>query len=172
MDKTALIIGRFQPIHLGHLSLIERYYKAGYSIKIGIGSSEANCSKLNPLSAAERKRQVDLALKEFRIKKYKVFFIPDIKNDAYFVQHVLKIVGRFSVIITGNSSILKLFVNYKHKEPWNIESFKESISRPGGDITSGTIRKEWSNKPNKTGLADSTFKYLKKINFSERLKAL
>ncbi len=172
MHKTALIIGRFQPIHLGHLSLIERYHKAGFFIKIGIGSSKAVSSKHNPLSAQERKEQIELAMKEMHIQKYKIFFIPDIKQDDHFVQHVLKIVGKFNIIITGNSSILKLFLNYAHKDPWNIESFEEAVSRPEEGITSGTIRKMWLNRPHKKGLLNSTFTHLKKIDFSERLKKL
>lgn len=172
MSKIALIIGRFQPIHLGHLSLIERYHRAGFFIKIGVGSSNVICDKHNPLSAIERIAMLKLTMQELGIKKYKIFLIPDTKNDDHFVKHVLRIVGNFNIIITGNPSILKLFSSYEHSSPWNIESFKESVSRPGGNITSGIIRKMWLEKPNKNGLLNSTFAYLKNINFSERLNNL
>lgn len=171
-SKTALVIGRFQPIHLGHISLIERYHKAGFFIKIGIGSADISRSKHNPLAATERKKIIELAMRELGIKRYKIFLIPDTADDNLYVRHVLDIVGSFDVIVTGNPSILKLFLKYQHKKPWNIESFKENIARPGGEITSGIIRREWLNKPSKQGLLNSTFMYLKQINFSERLKSL
>jgi nicotinamide-nucleotide adenylyltransferase len=172
MNKSALIIGRFQPIHLGHLSLIERYHKAGFFIKIGIGSAGASHEKHNPLSIVERRKLIEIAMKERRIKNYKIFNIPDIKNSNCYAKHVLRIVGEFDAVVTGNPAVLKVFLKQKHKSSWNIECFEESISRPGGNITSGIIRKNWRNKPSKKGLLDSTFKYLKKINFSHRLKSV
>jgi nicotinamide-nucleotide adenylyltransferase len=169
MNKTALIIGRFQPIHLGHLSLIERYHKAGFFIKIGIGSAGVACGKHNPLSTVERSELIKLAMEEKGIRRYKIFSIPDVADDSCYVKHVLKIVGKFNCVVTGNHSILKLFLKYEHKNPWNIEYFKEAVSRPGGDITSGMIRKKWRNKPSRKGLLKSSFKYLKEIDFSHRL---
>ena len=172
MSKSALIIGRFQPIHVGHLSLIERYHRAGFFIKIGIGSSNNSLQKHHPLTADEREEKIKGLMKEAKIKNYKIFHIPDIRKDKYYVKHVLKIVGRFDIIITGNPSVLKLFLKYHSQHSWNIESFEESISRPKGNITSGIIRRNWLKKPSRNGLPESVFRYLKKLNFSKRLKEL
>ncbi len=170
MKKVALIIGRFQPIHIGHLKLIERYYKAGFSIKIGIGSADKSFEKHNPLTGAEREEKIRKAMKEYSIKKFRIFHIPDISSDKRYLDHVLKIVGSFDTVITGNPSVLKLFLTNNKKHNWNIESFEESALRPGGKITSGIIRKKWLLKASKSGLAKSTYEHLKKINFSQRLK--
>ena len=170
MIKSILILGRFQPFHLGHLSLIKRYSQAGFFIKIGIGSSENKISQKNPLTKNERKEIIKKSMNEEKIKNYKIFYIPDINNDKKYVKHVIKIIGEFQTIITGNPHVLRLFLKYKSKNPWNIETFKEDISRPGGKITSSRIRKKWKKKPDKAGLHFSTYLYLKKINFSERLK--
>ncbi len=169
MHKTALIIGRFQPFHLGHLSLIKRYHNSRFFIKIGIGSPQKSFEKDNPLSYSERKNIITMAMKESKIQNYKIFEIPDIKEDKFYVKHVLKIVGKFETIITGNPHVLKLFLRYKSKKPWDIESFEEK-NRPGGKITASMIRKIWLKHPSKKGLLDSTFNYLKSIKFSERLK--
>ena len=37
--KKALILGRFQPLHRGHLSLFEAVIDDGYELLVGIGSS-------------------------------------------------------------------------------------------------------------------------------------
>ena len=170
MNKIALIIGRFQPMHLGHLNLIDRYYKAGFFIKIAIGSSQKSYEKHNPLTSKERKEKIRRAMKEYKIKRYKIYNIRDIKDDSKYVKYVLRKVGRFDVILTGNPFILKLFLDYKSRKPWNIESFEEKSGRPGGNVTSGDIRKRWIKGTNKKGLPKSVFEYLKAINFSERVK--
>ena len=66
-NKISLIIGRFQPFHLGHLNLIKRYHQSGYFIKIAIGSSNKSFEQKNPLSSKERKECITKALKEFKI---------------------------------------------------------------------------------------------------------
>lgn len=171
-SKNALIIGRFQPIHKGHLNLIKRYSMAGYFIKIAIGSSDKKFEKDNPLTAEERENLIKKALKENSIKNYKIYHVPDIKSDKSYVSHVLKIVGSINTILTGNPYILKLFLKKNAKNSWNIEAFEETSGRPGGKITSGIIRKLWLNKPDKKGLTKSSYNYLIKIGFTERLKKL
>lgn len=171
MSKIALLIGRFQPIHKGHIRLIERYSKAGFSIKLGVGSTNKSLERDNPLTFNERKKMISMALKESNIKKFQIFSIPDIKEDADYVKHVLKIVRKFDTIITGNPRVLKLFLKYNCKKPWNIESFHES-QRPGGEINASMIRKIWLKQPNKRGLLKSTFAYLKSIKFTDRLKKI
>ena len=172
MDKIVLVIGRFQPFHTGHFNLIKRYHDAGFFIKIGIGSTQKKEDKDNPLTFKERKEIIKNALKECRIKKFKIYNLPDINKNYNYVKYVLKIVGKFETIVTGNLKVLKLFREYKCKNCWNIESFEEKLGRPGGKITSGIIRNNWLKRSNKKGLLKSTFDYLKSINFSERLRGL
>src|SRR3989344_4828738 len=155
MSKTLLIIGRFQPFHMGHFNLINRYYKAGFFIKIAIGSSQMEFEKYNPLTSKEREEMIKRALKEYKIKKFKIYNIPDINKDVNYIKHILKIVGKFDTIVTGNQSVLRLFLKYNSKNSWNIESFKESLGRPGGKITSGLIRDRWLKKNDKRGLPKS-----------------
>lgn len=172
MSKKLLVIGRFQPFHVGHFNLIKRYHNARFFIKIGIGSSENELSQKNPLIKKEREEIIKKAMNEAKIRNFKIFQIPDINNDSNYVKHVLKIVGKFDTIVTGNPVVLKLFLEYKSKNPWNIESFEESSGRPGGKITSSIIRKRWLKKSDKRDLPKSTFDYLNSINFSDRLKKL
>jgi len=168
--RTLLIIGRFQPIHRGHLSLIKRYHNAGFFIKIGVGSSQKSGERHNPLKFKEREEMIKQALKENKINKYQIYPVPDIDEDSNYVAHVLKRVGDFDTFVTGNKSILKLFGRVENSN-WSIESFEESSTRPGGNITSGIIRKNWMSGPSRRGLSKSSYKYLKSIDFSSRLKS-
>ncbi len=107
MSATALIIGRFQPFHLGHVRLIEEASKEADHILIGIGSSQEDHTKNNPFTAAERKEMIERSLKVG--KKYSVYDIPDIGNDKLWVFHVAGIVPRFDVVYTNGLLERKLF---------------------------------------------------------------
>ena len=53
--KVGLYIGRFQPFHMGHLSIVKRALKECDTLVIAIGSSQENRTKKNPFTFEERK---------------------------------------------------------------------------------------------------------------------
>lgn len=171
MRKIVLIIGRFQPFHLGHLSLIERYNRAGFFIKIAIGSFDKGHQKENPLTGKERIQMLTSVMKESKIKNYALYGIRDIWDDGKYVRHVKRIVGKFDVVVTGNPSVLRLFFEYKARRPWSIESFEESV-RSGGSVTATQIRRRWIHGSSRKALPNSAYVYLREIDFSGRLKKL
>ena len=52
--KKGLILGRFQPFHLGHLNVINEVIKEGLLPIIGIGSSQEGNTVNNPFTSKER----------------------------------------------------------------------------------------------------------------------
>ena len=77
----ALLIGRFQPFHKGHLQAIKKILKEANEVVIVIGSSQFKNTVENPFSAEERLEMIRQALKEEMISRYQVFKVPDINND-------------------------------------------------------------------------------------------
>ncbi|HIE34115.1 MAG TPA: nicotinamide-nucleotide adenylyltransferase, partial [Candidatus Altiarchaeales archaeon] len=76
MAETALIIGRFQPFHFGHLKLIEWAADSVDYIIIGIGSSQESHTWNNPFTAPERRKMIERSLRTF--KNYQIYEIPDV----------------------------------------------------------------------------------------------
>lgn len=105
--KIALIIGRFQPFHLGHLKLIEIAAEEADKLIIGIGSSQESNTKENPFTAGERR---DMIKNSISIKiPYEIVKIPDINNDRLWVAHVKKLVPEFNVVYTNGELERGLF---------------------------------------------------------------
>ena len=48
MNPSLIVLGRFQPFHNGHASMIEAALELGQGLRICIGSSEAEQSLDNP----------------------------------------------------------------------------------------------------------------------------
>jgi len=72
----ALMIGRFQPIHLGHLKGIQQILNEVDELIILIGSAQYSHSFNNPFTAGERVAMVHAALCESAIDLSRCFIIP------------------------------------------------------------------------------------------------
>jgi len=134
--KIALYIGRFQPFHLGHLSVIKDALKEVDKIIIGIGSAQEGKTSKNPFTAGERKQIIKSALKEAEInpKKYSIILLKDILEcDEIWVKYVLKKTPEFQVLYTGNPWMKKCFKKVKGIK---IKNVKKSV-----DVSSTKIRK-------------------------------
>ncbi|MBI5222375.1 MAG: nicotinamide-nucleotide adenylyltransferase [Candidatus Magasanikbacteria bacterium] len=107
--KIGLFIGRFQPLHKGHLLIIRQITKQVEKLIIGIGSSQFSNEPRNPFSSDERQEMIKRAMKEAGIENYKIVEIPDIPDNELWVRHVKKIVGKFDMSWSGDDSVINLF---------------------------------------------------------------
>ena len=105
----ALFIGRFQPLHNGHIKIIQEASKKYSEIIIGIGSSQYGHTIENPFTNDERKIMIERSLNNIGVKNYKIVFIPDIHNPPKWVDHVLSIISDFDEVISNNNFITSSF---------------------------------------------------------------
>ena len=63
MKKRALVVGRFQPLHYGHLHVFRYALGRAKELVIVIGSSQFCCVPRNPLSVDERMEMIVRALR-------------------------------------------------------------------------------------------------------------
>ena len=106
--KRGLILGRFQPLHKGHLSLFEGVIEKEEQIIVCIGSSDKKRTKENPYNALERTQMIESVLSRYNCE-YEIFEIPDINNNELYVKHLEKIVPKFHRVYSGNSLVKELF---------------------------------------------------------------
>ena len=72
-----LLIGRFQPFHLGHVHAVHFALSKVDNLWIGIGSSNKAMQKQNPFSASLRRQMIlssldDESLKKLRSLKFQI----------------------------------------------------------------------------------------------------
>ena len=138
--EIALILGRFQPFHLGHLELI-RAVKNGYEkMIIAVGSAQEKGTSENPFDKDVRKDMIKLGLESAGIFEYDIVCIDDINDDDRYVAHIESIVPKFDVIYSGNDLVLKLFkeagylterFDYINREEWNGTSIRKMMLEGG-----------------------------------------
>ena len=85
MPTLWLIIWRFQPVHKGHIQLIESSLRENPETLILVGSSNTTDSR-NPYSFERRK---DFILWEFPESQITIQALPDFPEDSDWIEHIL-----------------------------------------------------------------------------------
>lgn len=106
----ALVVGRFQPVHRGHVALIQRALEDCQEVVVGIGSAAAKTSLRNPFSAAERRHMLGACFpNEVAAARLRIVDVPDINNPPRWVEHVLAITGPVDRVFGNDDDTLALF---------------------------------------------------------------
>ncbi len=82
----ALVIGRFQPFHLGHLSLIEYVASKAEFMILGVGSSNNPVSVENPFTFDERSEMINNSL-DIGVG-YEIVGIPDFNDNKRWISWI------------------------------------------------------------------------------------
>ena len=108
-SNDALIIGRFQPLHNGHLEVIRKVASECDRIIIGIGSAQYSHSKDNPFTAGERYLMISETIKVEGIDNVSIVPVEDINRYSIWVSHVASMCPPFSIVYSNNSVTRRLF---------------------------------------------------------------
>jgi nicotinamide-nucleotide adenylyltransferase len=106
---NGLLIGRFQPFHLGHLAAVNFALENVDSLAIGIGSSNRSNEKRNPFTADERKEMIESSLGESVLKRVRIYYIPDVEDHDKWTFHVDSIVPQYDVVFSNDDFTHQLF---------------------------------------------------------------
>ena len=109
--ERGLLIGRFQPFHLGHLQCVKHVLTKFPEIVIAIGSAQFSHTLHNPFTAGERITMIRLALDEAKIDPGKYYLIPirDLRVHDLWVSHLVSQTPRFEVVFSNEPVTSRLF---------------------------------------------------------------
>jgi nicotinamide-nucleotide adenylyltransferase len=138
--KKALIVGRFQPFHLGHKYLIDKALEFADTVIIAVGSSNIKDDK-NPYSFKTRKSFVQefIIHEKLNSKVLDIISIEDVPDDDEWFGIIEKKVKDIDVVVGDNDWVNGIFE--KRKIPVvNIGYLKRNI------LTGTEIRKNIKEK--------------------------
>ena len=96
MVDTAIYIGRFEPVHNGHMALLQRALDSARQVIVVVGSAWQARSPKNPFTWQEREAMLRAALPEADRGRVQVLPIRDYYNEAVWVQAVRQGVARLT----------------------------------------------------------------------------
>jgi len=163
---NGLLIGRFQPFHLGHLDALQFALSKVDKLWVGLGSSNLPPQKDNPFSAEQREEMILSSIDEVMKEKISIYFIPDLDNHIKWIEKIDTIVPKFDIIFS-NDELTNHLYSKRNIQVMTIPFLKR-------DKLSGThIRdliicdQKWNDL-----VPDGTKNYLEKINAKNHLKNL
>jgi nicotinamide-nucleotide adenylyltransferase len=163
---NGLLIGRFQPFHLGHLEAFRFALSKVEKLWIGIGSSNRPSEKNNPFTADERKEMILSSIDDSISNRIQIFFIPDFDNHIKWIENIDSLVPDFEVVFT-NDELTESLYSKRGKKIISV-SFKDRETLSGTNIRNKILGdQDWQ-----TLVPDGTKTVLKKIGANDRLKIL
>ena len=166
----ALLLGRFNPPHNGHVKAIEYVLnqKDIDEIIILVGSGEKAYSTKNPFTGGERVEMLkEIIMHHFDYNKFYLMAIPDANRNTIWPAHVIDLVPSFDVIYTNNPLVKELFNNLTTKEVRPLPLFERE------KYSSSKIRKMMmEGKPWENLVPSIILPLIKKYNGVKRIQAL
>ena len=105
-------IGRFQPYHNGHHTMVEEIATEVDELVLGIGSAGDSHTDHDPFTAGERVMMVTRAVREFERNDDLVTYvvpIEDLNRNSVWVSHVQSMSPSFDVAYSNNPLVIRLF---------------------------------------------------------------
>jgi nicotinamide-nucleotide adenylyltransferase len=163
-----LLIGRFQPFHLGHLRCVQHILSKLPEAIVAIGSAQFSHTLHNPFTAGERITMIRLALDEAKVDASKYYIIPvrDLRIHDLWVPHLVSQTPRFEVVFSNEPITSRLFkeagfrvepIPFLDRETYSATEIRERVVKGGS----------WE-----TLVPSSVAKYIKTIFGDERLREL
>lgn len=103
-----LFVGRFQPLHLGHVQALETILDEVDTLTIVVGSAQYSHTLDNPFTAGERTWMLQESLAEAGLEAT-VIPVVDIHRNSLWVSHIETYVPPFDVTFTNNPLPKRLF---------------------------------------------------------------
>ena len=104
-----LLIGRFQPFHLGHLGAVLFGLARTENLFICIGSSNKSNERKNPFSAEERREMIVTSIEPSIADRIKIFDVPDVGDHEKWTFEIDKTVPKYDIVFTNDEFTRTLF---------------------------------------------------------------
>lgn len=168
MAKRGLFVGRFQPLHLGHLQAVKDVLKEVDELVIVIGSAQYSHNLDDPFTAGERLVMVRKALEEAGIDYARVWVVPvpDVHLHMMWVSAVEGYTPKFDVVYSNDPLTRRLFMEAGY-EVKSIRFHKRKV------YSSTEIRERLLNGESWEKLVpESVAEFIKEIDGVNRLRDL
>ena len=168
MKLPGLFLGRFQPLHKGHVHALKEIFEKEKKLFVAIGSAQASYTPSNPFSASERFEMIESVLEKQNIpcSRYWIIPVPDIHNYPRWVNHVKQFVPPFGIFYTGSDTSARLFKD--HGIPVNRISLLKKPLYSGKEIRRRIIAdEEWHSL-----VPQTIVNLIERFDGVERIKSL
>jgi nicotinamide-nucleotide adenylyltransferase len=115
--KYGILVGRFQPFHLGHMKAVQFAMNKVDMLWIIIGSAQKSHEPRNPFTAGERLAMIKMTLDAEKINPKKWLAVPvnDVNDHSRWADHIDMLIPRYDVAFTNDPFSTMLFKKHGKK---------------------------------------------------------
>lgn len=106
---NGLLVGRFQPFHLGHVAAIDYALARCDSLWLCIGSSNLAPDARNPFSAPERQEMIESSLPAPTLARIRIYAIPDYDDHKRWMDAIDSAVPDYGIAFTNDAPTSAMF---------------------------------------------------------------
>lgn len=168
MIMRGLMMGRFQPFHLGHLELVRQILDQCDDVIIAVTSAQFNYIEKDPFTAGERIEMIHNSLKEANLELEKCFLI-SIENQfnvATWGSYLKSALPHFDKVYSGNDYVSMLLADsgIMVVKPKFLDRTQYNATKIRSMIISD---ENW-----KDSVPNAVYEFLRKINAKNRLSVI
>lgn len=164
-----LMMGRFQPFHLGHLELAKQIKSECNEIIIAVTSAQFNYLEKDPFTAGERIEMIHNSLRDagFEMSRCFVISLENQFNVATWASYIKSALPKFDKVYSGNNYVSMLLSDSAIKvvKPKFLEIEKYNATRIRSLIISDNV--SWADL-----VPNGTKEILMRINAKNRLTVI
>jgi nicotinamide-nucleotide adenylyltransferase len=166
--KCGLFVGRFQPLHKGHVFAIEYALNECDFLYIGLGSSNKSHEERNPFTAAERITMIKATLDQKNIdpKTWMIIPIPDTTSHYLWTKMVKMLVPKFDAVFSNDELTLRLFAEE------GVTTIEVPLQERENLVATEIRNKILTGQPWEDLVPKAVSKFVKKINGEERIRKI
>jgi len=113
IEMRSLFVGRFQPVHKGHMHTVRQILENGEDLVIAIGSAQYSHTPDNPFTGGERVMFIKRAALDegLPLDRIDIVPVPDIGIHPLWVSHLMSLVPRVDKAYSHNPLVRRLLID-------------------------------------------------------------
>lgn len=168
MEKRLFVPQRTQPVHIGHIHMLEVACNLAEEVVIGIGSANI-IDKKNPYYSIEREMMLRKSLEDKGLTNYSFVHMPDFNQDKDWIKYVEQNVklDETTTIVSGNPWVGEVF----SQKGYGVIKPEEIIEDKLIDISATKLRNMIVEENNewKKYASTGTIHYFERFGGSDRI---
>lgn len=118
MKKNAIFLWRFQPFHIGHMSVVEKILSHYDRLILIIGSANKSGTEENPWTLQEREAIIRASISLELQEKIDIVGLPDVPDDDMWCENLKAIIPPEITLFTGNEWVRGICARHGIQTDW------------------------------------------------------
>ncbi len=130
MSKTAVFLWRFQPFHIGHMSIVDKIFQNDFErLLLIIGSSDKSWTDENPWTLQQREEIIRASIPLELQEKIDIIGLEDVSDDDVWCENLKQLFFEEVVLFTGNEWVRDICERHNIQTDWIIPTIDISATK-------------------------------------------